>query len=53
MCQHPHIIRLLDIFENQDYIYIIMEQLNGGDLFSYLEKRAFTVSEARAKQLSH
>ena len=25
MCQHPHIIRLLDIFENQDYIYIIME----------------------------
>lgn len=53
MCQHPHIIRLLDIFENQDYIYIIMEQLNGGDLFSYLEKRSFTVPEARAKQLSH
>ena len=53
MCQHPHIIRLLDIFENQDYIYIIMEQLNGGDLFSYLEKRSFTVTEARAKQLSH
>ena len=25
MCQHPNIIRLLDIFENQDYIYIIME----------------------------
>lgn len=25
MCQHPHIVRLLDIFENQDYIYIIME----------------------------
>ena len=53
MCQHPHIIRLLDIFENQDYIYIIMEQLNGGDLFTYLEKRQFSVSEQRAKQLSH
>lgn len=53
MCQHPHIIRLLDIFENQDYIYIIMEQLNGGDLFTYLEKRQFTVTEQRAKQLSH
>ena len=25
MCQHPHIVRLLDVFENQDYIYIIME----------------------------
>lgn len=53
MCQHPHIIRLLDIFENQDYIYIVMEQLNGGDLFTYLERRQFTVSEQRAKELSH
>ena len=53
MCQHPHIIRLLDIFENQDYIYIVMESLSGGDMFSYLEKRKFVVSEARAKQISH
>lgn len=53
MCQHPHIIRLLDIFENQDYIYIVMENLSGGDLFSYLEKRSFTVNEERARELSH
>jgi serine/threonine protein kinase len=45
MCQHPHIIRLLDIFENQDYIYIVMENLSGGDLFTYLERRKFTVTE--------
>lgn len=49
MCQHPYIIRLLDIFENQDYIYIVMEHLSGGDLFTYLEKRNFETSEARAK----
>jgi serine/threonine protein kinase len=24
ICQHPNIIRLLDVFENQDYIYIVM-----------------------------
>jgi len=53
MCQHPYIIRLLDIFENQDYIYIIMEHLAGGDLFTYLEKRDFEISEDRAKVLSH
>jgi serine/threonine protein kinase len=53
MCQHPHIIRLLDMFENQDYIYIVMEQLNGGDLFTYLEKRKFNIPESRAKQLAH
>jgi serine/threonine protein kinase len=53
MCQHPHIIRLLDIFENQDYIYIVMENLSGGDLFTYLEKRSFTISEDRARDLIH
>jgi len=45
MCQHPHIIRLLDLFENQDYIYIVMENLSGGDLFNYLERREFTITE--------
>lgn len=53
MCQHPNIIRLLDLFENEDYIYIIMENLSGGDLFNYLEKRNFSVPEKRAKELSH
>lgn len=53
ICQHPSIIRLLDVFENQDYIYIVMEYLKGGDLFNYLEKRDFTISEARARDLSH
>jgi BR serine/threonine kinase len=53
MCQHPHIIRLLDLFENQDYIYIVMEHLQGGDLFTYLERRDFSISEERAKTLCH
>ena len=53
MCQHPHIIRLLDIFENHEKIYILMELLKGGDLFTYLEKRNFELSEDRAKTLSH
>jgi serine/threonine protein kinase len=53
MCQHPYIIRLLDIFENQDYIYIVMENLQGGDLFTYLEKRDFEIPEERAKVLGH
>lgn len=32
ICQHPNIIRLLDVFENSDYIFIVMEHLNGGSL---------------------
>ena len=53
LSQHPHIIRLLDLFENQEYIYIVMENLRGGDMFTYLERRKFTISEKRAKELSH
>ena len=30
-----------------------MENLDGGELFSYLEKRDFKISEKRAKALSH
>jgi serine/threonine protein kinase len=53
ICQHPNIIRLLDIFENPDYIYIVMELLRGGDLFTYLEKRAFKITEIRACNIVH
>lgn len=51
ICQHPNIIRLLDIFENSDYIFIVMEHLKGGDMFSFLEKRKFHVTEERAASL--
>ena len=53
LCQHPNIIKLLDTFENEDYIYIVMECLKGGDLFTYLEKRKFKISEARACEIIH
>lgn len=33
ICQHPNIIRLLDVFESPEYIYIVLEYMEGGDLF--------------------
>ena len=53
VCQHPNIIRLYNVFENADYMYIIMEYCSGGDLFSYLENRNFRVSEKRASTIIH
>ena len=47
ICQHPYIIKLYDIFENIDYIYIIMEYCPGGDLFTYLQKRNFLLQEEK------
>ena len=51
IANHPHIIRLFDVFENIDYIYIIMEYCSGGDLFSYLENRKFIIPEKRAAEI--
>ncbi len=53
VCQHPHIVKLYDVFENSDFIYLITEFLEGGDLFSYLQKRNFKLPEARVANLIH
>ena len=53
MCQHPNIIRLLDVFENPEQIYIVLEYLKGGDLFTYLDKRDFKITEDRARSIAH
>ena len=53
ICQHPNIIRLYNVFENADYLYIIMEYCAGGDLFSYLENRHFRLTEKRASTIIH
>lgn len=37
ICRNQNIVRLLDHFENSEYIYIVMEYLAGGTLAAYLE----------------
>ena len=53
ICQHPNIIRLIQVFENSDYLYIITEYCSGGDLLSYLTKRDFKLKEKRASNIIH
>lgn len=33
---HPNIVSLIDVFEDNDYLHIVMEYCYGGDLFNYL-----------------
>lgn len=35
-CQHPNIVALIDLFENSDYYYIVLEYMQGKDLFDYI-----------------
>ena len=51
MCQHPNIIKLLDIFENSDNYFIVIEYMEGKDLFDYIQKRNFVLTETRVKNL--
>ena len=36
---HPNITKILEMFEDENYILIIMEYINGGNLFSFVKKR--------------
>lgn len=35
VCNHPGIVKLLDLFEDQETWYIVLELVTGGDLFEY------------------
>jgi serine/threonine protein kinase len=43
---------MIDLFENSDYYYIVLEYMEGKDLFDYLSQRSFAVSEERTKELA-
>lgn len=44
---HPNIIHLEDTFESSDRIYMVMELMNGGELFDYVVDKG-TLSEEEA-----
>ena len=45
---HPNIIKVFENFEDNRYIYLVMELCDGGELFDrIIEKGHFTEAEAR------
>lgn len=45
---HPNIVQALDFFEEDDYFYVVLEYLDGGELFERLmDKAVYTEGEAR------
>ena len=51
MCQHPNIIKLVDLFECNEYYFLAIEYCEGRDLFNYMKERNFKISEDRVREL--
>ena len=52
MCQHPNLIGMIDMFEDQENYYIVQEYMRGKDLFDYLDARNFNLTEQRVKEIA-
>ncbi len=38
MLQHPHILRMYEIVETREHIYIVTEYVEGGELFDHITR---------------
>ena len=48
LCHHPNIVRLLDHLENENYIFIVTEFIDGDTLHKYFKKRKIVFTEPEA-----
>ena len=53
LSQHPHIIELLDIFENEEHLQLVLSYMEGGDLFDYQKNRLFCLPDRLASSIAH
>ena len=44
LVKHPNLIRLYDVFETSDAIFLVMELVTGGELYEHIVGRASPVS---------
>jgi len=49
---HPHIVKVFEFFENESNLFIVMELLNGGELFDKINQ-AKSFSEKKAARYFH
>jgi calcium/calmodulin-dependent protein kinase I len=46
--QHEHIVHLFDFFEEEKYYYLVLEYMEGGELFDrVVKKTVYNEKEAR------
>lgn len=48
LLHHPHIVGVIDVYENNDFIWIVMEHASCGELFDYIVKNGM-IKEPEAR----
>jgi serine/threonine protein kinase len=51
--KHTNIVKLLDIFENNEYYFMVLEYMGGSNLYEYLSQYDFNLSEERIKNIAY
>ena len=51
LCHHLNILRILDNFEDNDYIYIVTEFIEGGTLYKYINENKSKLNEKKIAEL--
>ena len=46
---HPHIIKLFEIYEDDKKVYLVQELCTGGELFDYIVEKEFLTEDLAAK----
>lgn len=52
ICQHPNIGSMIKAYEDEQFFFIVLEYHQGKDLYDYMLKRKFLITEIRAQELS-
>ena len=51
ICKYPYIIKLYDIYESNNNIYVMMEYCKNGNLFNYFNNNYYKLDENLAKKI--
>ena len=51
LVNHPNLVKLIDYYENEKTIFIVMDLLEGGDLMTYLTEKKGKLSERLAAKI--
>jgi calcium/calmodulin-dependent protein kinase I len=53
MMKHPNIVALLDVFDSAEYVFLFMELVSGGELFTKLDKGEKYYTEQHAAKVTY